>query len=130
MGCPDREGRTDSTASLYRQRAVAAPNLPRLAPRRLIPACFSAMHPVSQAFPDHQLGNIAAFRLQHPAVAAIVAIEGAPSPPAGAGNDSEVEAALGNNLAQALRRFSCKVPLRCAASPKARLWRVEAEQPG
>src|SRR3954468_6344479 len=88
------------------------------------------MHPVRQAFPDHQLGNIAAFRLQHAAVAAIVAIEGAPSPPACTRHYCEVETAVGNDLAQALRRFGCKGPLRCAASLKARLRCVEAEQAG
>jgi hypothetical protein len=36
----------------------------KLAPRqRMIPASFSALGRASQAFADHQLGNIAAFRL-------------------------------------------------------------------
>ncbi len=100
-----------------------------LAPRqRMIPASFSALGRASQAFPDHQLGNIVAFRLQHTAVPASVAIEGAPSLPAFTRNYCEVEAATGNNLAQALRRLSCNGPLRCTASLKARLRCVESEQ--
>ena len=102
----------------------------KLAPRTLIiPASFSALGRASQAFTDHQFGNVAAFRFQHTAVAASVAIEHAPSLPACTWNYCEVETATGNNFAQALRRLSGKGPLRRTASLKARLRRVEAEQP-
>jgi hypothetical protein len=118
-----------SSFRIDQARKLQALSRRKLAPRqRMIPASFSALGRASQAFADHQLGNIAAFRLQHTAVAATVAIEHAPSLPAFTRNYCEVEAATGNNLAQALRRLSCNGPLRCTARLKARLWCVESEQ--